>query len=223
MKLVNFHTHFPKDLPNSIDIYIQDIRHIFIENPIGDYFCLGVHPWFIEDFDFELFEDILVQAKSKNEFFALGEIGLDKACNIDFKKQVDIFEKQIKLAKKLSINTIVIHSVRAHNECLQSLVNHKFKGNILIHDFRSNSQVLEQYQKHFTTYISIGESFMKSPKAPKLLSNISHKWILLETDSEEDYDLLNLHEKYSQLSGLSIDSIKAISNNALLSLKQKLK
>lgn len=83
MKFVDIHTHTNQDLD---DIQIVDLsEELEIEIGINTYYSMGIHPWFIES---SKLDKALLKIENHIEvgsFFAIGECGLDKACNTDFK------------------------------------------------------------------------------------------------------------------------------------------
>ena len=61
--------------------------------------------------------------KNKNSIIAIGEIGLDKTEKLDFEIQKKFFIKQLNLARKYSLPTI-IHTRKAEKEVLEILKNY---------------------------------------------------------------------------------------------------
>ncbi|KAJ6975144.1 hypothetical protein NC653_031096 [Populus alba x Populus x berolinensis] len=82
--------------------------------------CFGLHPWFIEERTPNWFNTL-------KEFFqitpsaAVGEVGLDKGSHgkkIDFNDQVQVFRRQLELAKELN-RPVSVHCVHAFGDLLE--------------------------------------------------------------------------------------------------------
>jgi len=157
-------------------------RTILLAQKYSEIKCtLGIHPWFVASNDFQNL-DTLYSFKSK--MVAVGEIGLDKACGKNFSLQQKFFEAQLKIAKELNL-PVVIHSVRAYNEIIDSVKRVGMK-NIpgIIHGFTGSLELAE-------ILISLGFSFSVSKlllsfmgnKKIKMLQRIYPAFLLLETDS----------------------------------------
>ena len=220
MKPINFHTHHPKLDGKSIEIYIQDIRNtipLFIE---ADYFCTGLHPWYLNDYNLlDANKRIKEVVESKN-FFALGEIGLDKSCGIDFELQKIAFQKQIELANELKIKTIILHCVRSANECHKILRDFKYQGNILFHDFHGKIEEYNQFDKDFNCVVSLSEKFLDSHKSTKLLAQINLEKVVLETDDLTKYNFDSLLDKFSLATKVNRNHILENHHMVLNKLKQ---
>jgi TatD DNase family protein len=220
MKPINFHTHHPILDDNSIEIYVEDIRKKAPLNSKIDYFCTGLHPWYLNESSFSDISSRLIDVIDDRKFFGLGEIGLDKCCKMNFEFQQKIFQKQVELANKLSIKTIILHSVKSNNECFKTLRDSKYKGNILFHDFSGNKQELVQFQREFNCIISLGKRFLESKNSKELLSNIDLKKVVLETDDQTNFSIFSIQDMFSKITGLSHLDINKNSHASLQDLKQ---
>ena len=107
--------------------------------------ALGLHPVFIEQHQPQhLIElDKLLQSHPS---IAVGEIGLDfflKELNRD--KQIAFFSKQLIIAQKHDL-PVIIHSRKAHDECILMLRESGVRGGI-IHAFNGSIQQAKKYQE----------------------------------------------------------------------------
>ncbi len=95
--------------------------NIDIANKYDNIYCaVGVHPEDVESFDLKILEDMIKNNKDK-KLVAIGEIGLDYYWRKDNKlKQIEIFKKQIELAKKYNL-PIIVHCREAFGDCLDIL------------------------------------------------------------------------------------------------------
>ncbi len=211
-KMINIHTHHPSYGPDILEVEIVDARQI--RTDYSTPFCLGIHPWYIEEVDFLNFKEQITKLKSHPLFWGMGEIGLDKFRNKDLTKQTEIFEAQLLLAKELGINNVQIHCVKAFNECFSSLKSVGFKGNIIMHAFHSTPQLLKQFQREFNTYVSMGESILKMEKTQVLLEKINTDYLFLETDDNKDSKIENCYQLCAQKMNINVDQlITLISSN----------
>jgi TatD DNase family protein len=93
--------------------------------------AIGIHPAEIND-SFEALEKLF-----DDRVVAIGECGLeftDEFNEIDRKKQIELFEKQIKLAQKVD-RPLIVHSREASDEMLEILGKYKkfTRSNSLLH------------------------------------------------------------------------------------------
>ena len=85
------------------------------------YCAIGVHPEEVEGFDLGILENMVKQNIGNGKLVAIGEIGLDYYWRKDNKEaQIEIFKKQIELAKKYNL-PIVVHCRDAYGDVLQIL------------------------------------------------------------------------------------------------------
>lgn len=199
--LIDIHTHSPKHQRNTIEVKVLDPKCEYEDNSC--FFCYGIHPWFIDDINFVNFESKLRKTRGNSKFFALGEVGLDKACKTDFELQLDTFRKQVSLAISLKINLIILHIVRAHHECINVLKEENYQGKILIHDFRANTKVFTEYNKNFETYISLGPKSLTSSKAKLLANSTPIHRTFLETDDSTTFNINQVYKLYESLTSVS--------------------
>jgi len=206
---LDIHTHHYKK--NHIEVVILDPRKLpEIFPPLA---CLGIHPWYINEFPNPI--EFLTPWFNENKFFALGEIGLDKAIEIDFNLQTQYFKKQMEFAKKLNIPRVIIHSVRSYNEIFSILKDIDYKGKILFHDFNSTIQMAQQLINYFDCYFSFGARMMKhNNKVVAILPKIPIHRIFLETDDHEDISIEEIyHHAAKSLSLELIELLEWIDSN----------
>lgn len=93
-----------------------------IANHYDNIYCaVGVHPEEVESFDIEGLENLIIKNLNSGKLVAIGEIGLDYYWRKDNKEaQIEIFKKQLELAKKYSL-PIVVHCRDAYGDILNIL------------------------------------------------------------------------------------------------------
>ena len=145
------------------------------------YMTIGFHP---DEIDNVNDEDIVWLEKLVNEnnkIVGIGEIGLDYYWIKDNKeKQIDLFEKQLKLAEKLK-KPVVIHTRNATSDTLKIIKKYKLTG--IIHCFSGSVETAKEYIK-YGFYIGIGGVItFKNTNLKEVIKEIPIDKITLETDS----------------------------------------
>lgn len=171
---VDIHTHNPRNEGMEIGNFRLGIDHKQPQTP----FSAGVHPWDCEVLS-EKFGDLLA-VLSTTPCVAIGEIGLDKVCGVDFEVQKRCFEAQLSIAQERGL-PVVIHCVRATNECLAILQNYNLKG-VVFHGFVGSTQMAKCIiTKGY--YISFGHTALASPKTLTALADVPLERVFLESDT----------------------------------------
>jgi len=123
-----------------------------------NYGCVsvGLHPWHVDDIiDIEeCISNMETFCKGNGKVIAIGEIGLDRACGIDFQKQIAVFKKQLLVAQKLDL-PVIVHCVRAYPDVIACIKDLKLTIPIILHNFCANNQVVQQLLK-YNVYFSLG-------------------------------------------------------------------
>lgn len=176
--LVNIHTHHIKEntaaefsLPNIIVS-----KNYLITQPCS----LGIHPWYI-DTAYEAQLDVLYEHGRKTQVLAIGECGLDKICDTPWHLQVLLFERQIALANQLN-KPLIIHCVRAYQECLHMLRAYHVSVPVIFHGFEKNVALAQQILRA-GYYVSLGTALL-SGKKDELILELPLDRIFLETDNQ---------------------------------------
>ena len=142
------------------------------------YAAVGIHPGNIDSGT--TVEQIEKLANHK-KCVAIGEIGLDYYWVDDNKpQQIEIFEQQILLAKRLNL-PIIVHDRDAHGDTLAILKKHKPKG--VVHCFSGSVEMAEEIIK-LGMYIGVGGviTFKNAKKLPDVVKIIPDELLLVETD-----------------------------------------
>jgi TatD DNase family protein len=118
--------------------------------------------------------------KNKNSIIAIGEIGLDKTEKLDFEIQKKFFIKQLNLARKYSLPTI-IHTRKAEKEVLEILKNY-LDLKIVLHCFCGKLKLIQQ-AKNLGCYFSIPTNIVRSEQFQRIVKDLPKEKILTETDA----------------------------------------
>ena len=252
MNFIDTHTHlFASEFNNDIDIVVQNaidngVSKMLLPNidstttnnmlqlcnkyPQNCFPMIGLHPCSVKKDNIE--KEILhvEEMLTKNNFIAIGEIGLDlywDKSTLSYQKVA--FESQIKLAKKYQL-PIVIHVRDSFNEAIEiveRLNNENLSG--VFHCFTGNIQEAERIINLENFYLGIGGVVtFKNGGINKIINQISLDNIILETDSpyltptpfrgrrNESKYLVNIAQKMSEIYEIDINEIAdKTSSNAI--------
>ena len=145
------------------------------------YGALGFHPTELDNFNDEyllwLYEHI-----DDEKIVALGEIGLDYHYdNTDKDKEIDVFKKQLEIAKKHN-KPVIVHSRDAIKDTYDILSEYGLKGSI--HCFSGSLEMAREFIK-MGYLIGVGGvvTYKNAKNIINVIENIDLEYILLETDS----------------------------------------
>ena len=203
---VNIHTHSSNYIDNKEFIEIQNIDVDNIVNvDVSHFYSIGIHPWDCQQSTVDS-QQILMKCLGDLNFLAIGECGLDRACDADFELQKKVFIKQIELSEQFN-KPLIIHAVRSYPDIISIRKETKSKADWIIHGFQGNEQSAEQLLKH-NIYLSLGDVLFKNEtKAQRLLQTIPLEKLFLETDVAER-KISDVYEKAALLSGIEMDKLR---------------
>ena len=203
---VNIHTHSSNYIDNKEFIEIQNIDVDNIVNvDVSHFYSIGIHPWDCQQLTVNS-QQILMKCLGDLNFLAIGECGLDRACDADFELQKKVFIKQIELSEQFN-KPLIIHAVRSYPDIISIRKETKSKADWIIHGFQGNEQSAEQLLKH-NIYLSLGDVLFKNEtKAQRLLQTIPLEKLFLETDVAER-KISDVYEKAALLSGIEMDKLR---------------
>ena len=182
------------------------------------YAAVGIHPGNIDSGT--TIEQIKALATRK-KCVAIGEIGLDYYWVDDNKReQIEIFEKQIVLAKELDL-PIIVHDRDAHGDTLEILKKYKPKG--VVHCFSGSVEMAQEIIK-LGMYIGVGGviTFKNAKKLPDVVRIIPDELLLVETDcpylAPEPYRGKLCHSGMINLTAGKIAEIRNTTTEQILNL-----
>ncbi|MGB1294575.1 MAG: TatD family hydrolase [Flavobacteriales bacterium] len=203
MIFINAHTHHLEKDENILSIYQATPLDAQLSSP----FSISIHPWDIGK-GFTM-ADVESKIHCKT-CIAVGETGLDKL-RPDYKEQIRFFIQHIQLAKAYK-KPLIIHCVKAFDDCIAILKKEKFNGGVLFHGFNKHPQLALQLLKH-GYFIGLGASFLKeNHNFDRFLQEIELNQILFETDNQTDVSILDLYSRAQQLFP-NLDVKQKMSNN----------
>ena len=203
---INIHTHKAKTGADLIQIVNFDMNQ---PCPEQGYYSYGIHPWALDNADFQLEEvfSLLEERLQSFNVLALGEAGLDKMHKESFEQQIAVFERQIELSEAMQ-KPMILHDVKSHNEILSLRKKHKVKQPWILHGFNGTEQDIRQLLGQ-GLYLSVGESLLHSErKISKSLKSIPLEKLFLETDMAK-IDIEMVYEATAKLLEMDINALRA--------------
>ncbi len=146
------------------------------------FYAVAYHPDDCVKYNEEEIEEYLRQNDPK--LVAVGEIGLDYYHNKDNKKkQIEVFESQIKLAKKYNL-PIVIHCREAYGDTLAILKKHApFERGVVMHCYSGSLSFANELLKLGVKFSFTGTVTYKNAKnVQEVAKNLPLDSIFFETD-----------------------------------------
>ena len=158
---------------------------------------VGVHPWHAEGADLVEVERLATSVD------AVGEIGLDYACEVPRKEQAAIFRAQLSIAERLE-KPVVLHCVRAFEDTMKILGEYRLKA-VIFHGFIGS---VEQAQRAINQgyYLSFGERTFRSPKSIEALRSTPLSRLFVETD-EGSTPIEDIYAKIAELRGVELGEL----------------
>lgn len=150
------------------------------------YYCLGIHPWYVDEQSSEEALDELERRLRRRpaRCVALGECGLDRVRG-DLERQRPWFEAQVVLARDLGW-PLVIHSVKTHDDVAAILKSCRFSGRALVHGFSGS---FEQASKLVELGCKIGVGGVitheRARKTRSTMARLPLAALVLETDAPD--------------------------------------
>jgi TatD DNase family protein len=178
MKFINIHTHKfsnQDDILEIVNQYPQDF-----DDSIPNY-SIGIHPWYIDKNRVEVDLKIIDKKLQNPNCLALGECGLDKRIEIPIDLQIEIFEKQLLLAKKYN-KPVILHCVASFHEIIEIKKRLQIQVPMIIHGFSKNEQVAKSLLEN-GFYLSFGKYLLQKPELETVFRSVPNNRFFLETDT----------------------------------------
>lgn len=159
---------------------------------------VGLHPW-------QAATGVIPSEAEILSADAVGEIGLDKACEVDFEQQRAVFEAQLRLAEQHK-KPVVVHCVRAFEEVISALEKFTLKA-VIFHGFiGSQEQAARAVKKGY--FLSFGARTERSKKTIEALRATPLDRLFVETD-EADTPIAEMYALVARLRGLEVEELAA--------------
>lgn len=164
---------------------------------------MGIHPWHIKT---ETISDQLTELKVhslKSNVIAIGECGLDRLCETPYKLQQDIFKQQIIWANEIA-KPLIIHSVRTHDDILQTLKENKNIMPVIFHGFNKNKTIAQKIIKS-GYYLSFGKDIINN-NLESVVTSVPLDKIFLETD-DSDLPIEYIYNEFSRIRNIPLTQL----------------
>ena len=158
---------------------------------------VGIHPWHAN------FGDIAEVERLASLVDAVGEIGLDYACDVSREEQTTVFRAQLTLAERLE-KPVVLHCVRAFEDVMKIVGNYHLKA-VIFHGFIGST---EQAQRAVNQgyYLSFGERTFRSTKSIEALRTTPLSQLFVESD-ESTTPIEEIYAKIAELRGVEVSEL----------------
>ena len=176
-RYVDIHTHHPT------------LRHIEPQ-------AVGVHPWRAAE---QRFDELSLEGA-----VAIGEIGLDYACEVDRVVQERVLREQLAVAERRDL-PVVLHCVRAFEPMMKILSEYDLRA-VIFHGFIGSVQQAERAVSR-GYYLSFGVGAFRSPKTLEALRLMPLDRLFVETD-ESEVGIENVYERVAQARGVELEELK---------------
>jgi len=173
----------------------NNLSNITNTNPIKIYPCLGIHPWFLQNFNDSHLEQLhALVIKSRNEIIAIGEIGIDGAIakqavnhgqtpEDNLHHQQHFFDFQLNLAKQQSL-PVIIHHRQSHDKIMPFLKRYQLARTGIIHGFSGSYQQAKSYiDLGFKLGVGSTITYSRAKKTINTLKRLPLESLVLETDA----------------------------------------
>ena len=200
MDFIDIHTH-----QNLSDTNVSILNTYPNSTNFNTPFSIGIHPWYIQEENTDTELSFITQQLQHKNCFALGECGLDKLSETDYKLQLNVFKAQVILSEKHQ-KPLIIHCVKSFQEVLHLKKEIKPQQPWIIHGFNKNSQVAASLIKN-GCFLSFGKSLLNNEKLQDAFKKISLNNIFLETDDSE-ITIEAVYKKAADIKNLTIEEIK---------------
>lgn len=158
---------------------------------------VGVHPW--QTAMESLPSEVAIMAAE-----AVGEIGLDKVCAVDFTQQKAVFAAQLDLAERFA-KPVVLHCVRAFEEVMRHLKGRQLPA-VIFHGFIGSKEQAERALQ-WGYYLSFGMRTGRSPKTIEALRSVPLDRLFVESD-EETTPIETIYEAVAAWRGISVEELR---------------
>lgn len=197
--LYNLHTHKKTDLSNVLEVVNQYPNEF---NNMLPYYSIGIHPWYINLDNLENDLGIIDDKLQLKNCLALGECGLDKRIDILMETQLEVFEKQLVLAKKHK-KPVILHCVSAYQEVIEVKKRLQIETSMIIHGFSKNWQVAKSLLDN-GFYLSFGKYLLRNPELSSVFEQVPNDRFFLETDTVEE-SITEVYKKASSIKKINIE------------------
>ena len=162
----------------------------------------------------EINKELKFIEKNKDKIVMIGEIGIDLKESDELGRQIEIFEKFIRLATKLNM-FIAVHSRNAEKECIEVLERLGAKK-VLMHCFSGGMKLVNKIVEN-RWFLSIPSSVKYNEHFQKIVEIVPLENLFCETDSpylhpnreknNEPMSVIESYKKIAEIKGLKLEEV----------------
>lgn len=143
--------------------------------------ALGLYPIdALKMSDSEIDSEMKFMEKNNCSFVAFGEIGLDYQETEDRKRQQEIFERQLRMAKMLG-KPVIVHSRKAEKEVIETLTSSGCRK-VILHAFHGSVKLAKSAADSGFS-LSIPSNILRSSHFQKIAEIVPMQNLFTETDA----------------------------------------
>lgn len=209
-RFLDVHTH-QAQLPEKVlaikNIFAYELKPKF-QLPENRFYSIGLHPWHIQDGDVKREMKALEDFAQHPLVLAIGEAGLDRCINTDWRTQSNILFKHAEIAETYQ-KPLIIHCVRAYSEIIALKKQFRPKSAWILHGYQANAAITEQLIRN-QFILSFGEILLKEKSLiHQLFTQIPDNQIFIETDASET-SIEQIFQKAAELKEISEEKLQEI-------------
>lgn len=209
--LFDIHTHNP----HSEDRNIYSVRLGVEPIPTDKLYSAGIHPWDIEEVDYQQHISTLNSAN----ILAVGECGLDYSIGLDKGIQKVIFEQHITIAEERRL-PIIIHSVKSLSDVV-SMLKKRVINTAIFHSFIGSAEQADEIIRE-GWYLSFGPRSLQSSRCREIIKSTPISSIFLESDECRD-GVLAVYNEVAMLRNITLEELKQqINQNCIKVFESKI-
>lgn len=208
---INIHSHNKRGIN---EWCITNLYRDFEETKKQGHYSIGLHPWYIDEENWQRDIKALETYSNLETVLAIGECGLDKICKTDLSLQEEVFVRQIKLSNEIN-KPLIIHCVRAHEEILQLLKKQLNKVPVIFHGFNKHIILAEKILAA-GHWLSFGTSLLHKDMQ-SAFATIPPDKIFLETD-DALISIENIYKTAAEIKKISIEELSSQLNKNLFNV-----
>lgn len=176
-RYIDIHTHRPT------------LRHVEPQ-------AVGIHPWQAEKEQFSpsIFEGAV----------AIGEIGLDFACDVNREAQQQLFLKQLCEAEWLDV-PVILHCVKAFEPVMKMLAEWRLRA-VIFHGFIGSVQQAQRAVER-GYFLSFGVGAFRSPKTMEAMRMMPPTHLFAETD-QSDCSIEEVYRRIAEVRSISVEELQ---------------
>jgi TatD DNase family protein len=204
---IDIHTHGSKHLPGIFAIEnLMAHESVLPDLNTGTEFSFGIHPWFLNESNYDQQIALVREAALHVSVAAIGEAGFDKIKGPSPELQHKAFGEQVMIAEYVK-KPVFIHCVKAWDWLIPEHKSLRPGMPWMIHGFRGNKVLAAQLLSR-GMYLSFWFDFILRPESSDLIRSLPADRIFLETDGS-DADIREIYFKVSEDLGINVDNLKA--------------